>query len=100
MATPNGFHHVSLPTTSKSKANRDTALDMRDHLSAQGIACALGAGLAWGIVFVVPLVLADYPPAILSFGRYLAFGVIAIALALRDLPRLKALDRRDWLMAL
>lgn len=73
---------------------------MRDHLIAQGVICALGAGLAWGIVFVVPLVLADYPPAILSFGRYLAFGVIAIALALRDLPRLKALDRRDWLMAL
>jgi len=66
----------------------------------EGIACALGAGLAWGIVFVVPLILADYPPAILSFGRYIAFGVIAIVLALRDLKGLLALDRRDWGMAL
>ena len=73
---------------------------MSDRHFFQGIACALGAGLAWGIVFVVPLVLADYPPAILSFGRYIAFGLIAIALALRDFKRLATLDRRDWWMAL
>ncbi|MFA6313331.1 MAG: DMT family transporter [Sterolibacterium sp.] len=64
-----------------------------------GFACALGAGLAWGLVFIVPLLLADYPPAMLSFGRYFAFGVIALPLAWRDLRRLRALTRADWVSA-
>ncbi len=61
-----------------------------------GLLCALGAGLAWGMVFVAPLVLADYPPVMLAFGRYLAFGVIALPLAWRDRPRLAALGKADW----
>jgi len=64
-----------------------------------GVACALGAGLAWGLVFVVPLMLIDYPPMLLSVGRYLAFGLIALPLALRDRRRLLRLDRRDWARA-
>nr|MBL8411458.1 DMT family transporter [Dechloromonas sp.] len=64
------------------------------HLS--GVACALGAGLAWGLVFVAPLVLIDYPPLLLSVGRYLAFGLIALPLAWRDRRRLLQLNRRDW----
>jgi len=64
------------------------------HLT--GVACALGAGLAWGLVFVAPLVLIDYPPVLLSVGRYLAFGLIALPLAWRDRRRLLQLDRRDW----
>jgi drug/metabolite transporter (DMT)-like permease len=59
----------------------------------EGVACALGAGLLWGLVFVVPLMLPDYPPAMLSFGRYLGFGVIALLLAWADLPRLQRLQR-------
>jgi len=43
-----------------------------------GILCALGAGLLWGLVFIVPLLLADYPGLMLSFGRYIAFGLIAL----------------------
>lgn len=73
---------------------------MSDHPLFRGIACALGAGLCWGLVFVVPVMLGDYPPAILSFGRYLAFGAIALLLALRDRQRLAALDRADWGRAL
>lgn len=63
------------------------------HLT--GVACALGAGLAWGLVFVAPLVLIDYPPLLLSVGRYLAFGLIALPLAWRDRRRLLKLNRRD-----
>jgi len=64
-----------------------------------GVACALGAGLAWGLVFVVPLILIDYPPLLLAVGRYLAFGLIALPLALRDRRRLGQLDRKDWARA-
>ena len=42
---------------------------------------ALAAGLMWGLVFVGPLLLPEYPAAIQSFGRYLAFGLIALPLA-------------------
>ncbi|EXI74501.1 MAG TPA: DMT family transporter [Candidatus Accumulibacter phosphatis] len=71
------------------------ALAARRPLIA-GIACALGAGMLWGLVFVVPLMLPEYPPAMLSFGRYLGFGVIALLLAWSDRARLLRLQRRDW----
>ena len=47
--------------------------------------CALAAGLIWGLVFVAPTMLADYPPVLLSVSRYLAFGLIALPLAWWDL---------------
>lgn len=61
---------------------------------------ALAAGLMWGLVFIAPLMLRDYPAALLSFARYLAFGVIALLLAWLDRRRLSQLTRADWLEAL
>ena len=65
-----------------------------------GTLFALAAGLMWGLVFVAPLMLADYPAALLTFGRYLAFGLIALPLAWLDRTRLRTLTRADWLEAL
>ena len=65
-----------------------------------GVAFALAAGLLWGIVFVTPLLLPDYPAALLSVARYLAFGLIALPLALLDRRELARLSRADWLEAL
>ncbi len=65
-----------------------------------GISFALAAGLVWGLVFVAPLLLPQYPAALLSVGRYLAFGLIALPLALADRTRLAQLTRADWLEAL
>src|SRR5574343_823961 len=64
-----------------------------------GLMFALGAGLMWGLVFVAPLLMADYPPALLVAGRYLAFGLIALPLALADRRSLKGLAGSDWLEA-
>jgi drug/metabolite transporter (DMT)-like permease len=75
----------------------------RAHTSADlfsGAAFALGAGLMWGIVFVAPLLLPEYPAALLSVGRYLAFGLIALPLAVADRRNLRALSRADWIEAL
>src|SRR5690606_33453633 len=58
-----------------------------------GVAFALGAGLIWGIVFVTPLILPDYPGLVLAFGRYLAFGLIAVPLGWQARHRLRALKR-------
>jgi drug/metabolite transporter (DMT)-like permease len=65
-----------------------------------GLLCALGAGLLWGLVFVAPLMLGDYPGLVLSFGRYLGFGLIALVPAFFDRQRIAALTRADWIAAL
>ena len=65
-----------------------------------GTLFALAAGLMWGLVFVAPLLLPEYPAALQSFGRYLAFGLIALPLAGLDRRRLALLTRDDWIEAL
>ncbi len=64
-----------------------------------GLGCALAAGLAWGLVFVAPVMLPDYPAAVLSVGRYAAFGLIALALAWPAREALSRLTRADWIEA-
>ncbi len=61
-----------------------------------GVFFALAAGLMWGLVFITPLWLPDYPPTLLAVGRYLAFGLIALPLAWFDRARLAQLSRSDW----
>ena len=65
-----------------------------------GTGFALAAGLAWGLVFVAPLLLPQYPALLLSCARYLAFGLIALPLALLDRRELVRLARADWIEAL
>ena len=65
-----------------------------------GVLFALAAGLMWGLVFVGPLLLPEYPATLQSFGRYLAFGLIALPLGWFDRDKLKSLTRSDWLEAL
>ncbi|PUE18025.1 EamA family transporter [Limnohabitans sp. MMS-10A-160] len=65
-----------------------------------GVFFSLAAGMMWGLVFVGPLMLPDYPAALHTFGRYLAFGVIALPLAFLDRTELRRLTRADWLAAL
>ena len=59
-----------------------------------GIIYALIAGMMWGLVFVSPSLLPEYPPALQSVGRYLAFGLIALPLAWLDRRRLAQLSDR------
>ncbi len=65
-----------------------------------GILFALAAGLMWGLVFVGPLLLPEYPATVQTFGRYLAFGLIALPLAWFDRRNLGLLTRADWVEAL
>ena len=65
-----------------------------------GTLFALAAGLMWGLVFVAPTMLPDYPAALLSVGRYVAFGLLALPLAWLDRRRLAQLVRADWVEAL
>ncbi|MEI6027986.1 MAG: DMT family transporter [Betaproteobacteria bacterium] len=67
---------------------------------ATGTLFALLAGLMWGLVFVAPLLLPEYPAVLQSFARYLAFGLIALPLAWWDRAQLARLSRADWVEAL
>jgi len=65
-----------------------------------GVLFALAAGLIWGTVFITPLLLPQYPGTLLAFGRYLAFGLIALPLAWQARRLLRLFDREDWVEAL
>ena len=66
---------------------------------AIGVAAALAAGLLWGLVFVAPLLLSDYPATLLSFGRYFAFGLVTLPIAWWQRAALRRLTRADWWLA-
>jgi drug/metabolite transporter (DMT)-like permease len=65
-----------------------------------GVGFALAAGMMWGLVFVGPLLLPEYPALLQSFGRYLAFGLIALPLGYFDRAEILRLTRADWIEAL
>ncbi|KAA8998925.1 DMT family transporter [Affinibrenneria salicis] len=64
-----------------------------------GVLFALLAGLMWGLIFVAPALLPDYPAALMSVGRYLALGVISLPLAWYSRRALRELTRADWIEA-
>jgi drug/metabolite transporter (DMT)-like permease len=63
-----------------------------------GIACGMGAGALWGLVFLAPELARAFRPLDLTIGRYLAYGLISAGLLA---PRLRTLlpriGRREWL---
>ncbi|AYY72958.1 DMT family transporter [Citrobacter sp. TBCP-5362] len=65
-----------------------------------GVLYALLAGLMWGLIFVGPLIVPEYPAVLQSMGRYLALGLIAVPLAWLGRARLRQLTRKDWITAL
>ena len=65
-----------------------------------GVLYALLAGMLWGLIFVGPLLVPEYPAALQSTGRYLALGLIALPLAWLGRQRLRQLTRHDWWTAL
>jgi drug/metabolite transporter (DMT)-like permease len=62
-----------------------------------GIACGVGSGALWGLVFLAPKLVPEASPAALAAGRYLAYGLLALMLVL---PRWKsataALNAQAW----
>ncbi|RDK02503.1 DMT family transporter [Paraburkholderia lacunae] len=62
----------------------------------RGVAYGVMAGALWGMVFLVPRVLPDFSPLLLSAGRYTMYGVVSLAAALPIARSLvKRLTRAD-----
>ncbi len=66
-----------------------------------GILFGLLSGAIWGVVFMVPALLPQFPPMLLSVGRYLLYGVVSLLLAAPWLVGLVRTLRRGegWLLA-
>jgi drug/metabolite transporter (DMT)-like permease len=63
-----------------------------------GVACGIGAGALWGLVFVAPELASEFSPLQLSIGRYLCYGIIAaILIAPRWTSLVAHIPRRQWL---
>jgi drug/metabolite transporter (DMT)-like permease len=66
-----------------------------------GVLCGLLAGAMWGMVFIVPELLAAFSPLELAVGRYIAYGCIASGLMANRLPALlRKLERSDYIALL
>ncbi len=66
----------------------------------KGVLFALASGLMWGLIFVGPMIVPDYPASMQSTGRYVAFGAIALVVAWIKRDALRELSRADWIEAL
>ena len=63
-----------------------------------GVACGIGAGALWGLVFLAPELAGAFNPLQLTVGRYLCYGLIAAALLAPRWRSLKSqVSRRNWL---
>ncbi|MET0338682.1 MAG: DMT family transporter [Caulobacter sp.] len=64
---------------------------------ALGIACGVGAGALWGVVFMGPQLLSGFSPVEQSAGRFLAYGLASLVL-IAPLWRSVAprITREDW----
>ncbi|WP_374524235.1 DMT family transporter [Sphingopyxis sp.] len=63
----------------------------------RGIACGMGAGALWGLVFLAPALVPDFTPIQLAIGRYLAYGFLSATLIGRNRKRLMAaMTPREW----
>lgn len=50
----------------------------------RGVACGIGAGAMWGLVFLAPELAQEFSPLQLTIGRYLCYGLIATALVIHQ----------------
>jgi drug/metabolite transporter (DMT)-like permease len=66
----------------------------------EGVAFSLLAGMLWGLIFIAPLLIPEYPAPLLSVGRYLVFGLVALPLGWIDRSEISRLSRADWVEAL
>lgn len=65
--------------------------------TATGLACGLGAGALWGLVFLAPELVRQFSPLALTVGRYLCYGLIAAALIAPKWRSLAArIPHRQW----
>ncbi|QYM96329.1 DMT family transporter [Dickeya ananatis] len=70
---------------------------MDSKKTVAGVACGMGAGALWGLVFLAPELVRAFSPLQIAIGRYAAYGVISLILLVPRWPSLvRRLTRREW----
>ncbi|MFI9012082.1 DMT family transporter [Actinosynnema sp. NPDC053489] len=54
-----------------------------------GIAVGVLANMAWGLAFLVPVLLAEFDPVVITVGRYLCYGLVSLVLVVATRNRLR-----------
>ncbi|ADV33707.1 putative membrane protein [Candidatus Blochmanniella vafra str. BVAF] len=65
-----------------------------------GIVCAIISCLLWGVIFIGPLLVPEYPGMLQASGRYIVFGLISLPLSWIDRKHLCKLSLQDWIEAI
>lgn len=65
-----------------------------------GLGAGVIAGLLWGLAFLLPELLHGWSAVTVTAGRYLTYGVLALAVVAVSGPALRTLARRHWRTAL
>ena len=65
-----------------------------------GLLAGTGAGLVWGLAFLVPVLLPGWSAAEVTAGRYLAYGMLSLALLAYEGRAAWRLARQHWRAAL
>jgi drug/metabolite transporter (DMT)-like permease len=69
-----------------------------DRRAIVGVACGIGAGALWGLVFLAPELVREFGPLQLTIGRYLFYGLFSACLIAPIWSRLVSmLGRREWM---
>lgn len=66
-----------------------------------GVLCGVSANLAWGLAFLMPVLLPDSDAVALALGRYLVFGLVSLSVVIFTRGAwMRGLGRQVWLTAL
>src|SRR5260370_20899409 len=61
-----------------------------------GLLAGTGAGLVWGLAFLVPVLLPGWSAVAVTAGRYLAYGILSLALLAYEGRAAWRLARQHW----
>jgi drug/metabolite transporter (DMT)-like permease len=69
-----------------------------DRRKIAGVACGIGAGALWGLVFLAPELVREFSALQLTIGRYLFYGLFSACLIAPVWQTLvRKLGRREWI---
>jgi len=82
------------------QSTHEKAIMSRPPRLTPGLLAGTGAGLVWGLAFLVPVLLPGWSAVAVTAGRYLAYGILSLALLVYEGRAAWRLTRQHWRAAL
>jgi drug/metabolite transporter (DMT)-like permease len=83
-----------------ARSTLEEATMSRPSRLTAGLLAGTGAGLVWGLAFLVPVLLPGWSAVAVTAGRYLVYGMLALALLAHEGRAAWRLAREHWRAAL